>query len=96
MIRRCGQPTRTSLAFVDITASGDRSFTFYRSDPAADKLLGPEDVSREALSGASFVTFGSIPLLREPARSAVHRTVELAEELAVPIALCEPAAAFMG
>jgi fructokinase len=85
-IRRCGPPTRTSLAFVDITASGDRFFTFYRSEPAADELLGPEDVSREALSGASFVTFGSIPLLREPARSAVHRAVELAEELDVPVA----------
>jgi fructokinase len=85
-VRRCEPPTRTSLAFVDVMASGERSFTFYRSDPAADELLSPEDVSREALSGASFVTFGSIPLLREPARSAVHRVVELAGELDVPVA----------
>jgi fructokinase len=85
-VRRCEPPTRTSLAFVDVTASGDSSFTFYRSDPAADELLSPEDVSPEALSGASFVTFGSIPLRREPARSAVYRAVELAEELGVSIA----------
>src|ERR687885_1525798 len=85
-VRRCEPPTRTSLAFVDVTASGDRSFTFYRSDPAADELLDPEDISREALSGASFVTFGSIPLLREPARSAVRRAAELAGELGISVA----------
>jgi fructokinase len=85
-VRRCEPPTRTSLAFVDVMASGDCSFTFYRSDPAADELLGPEDVSREAVSGASFVTFGSISLLREPARSAVHQVVELSCELDVSIA----------
>ena len=85
-VRRCEPPTRTSLAFVEITAGGDRSFTFYRSDPAADELLSPEDVSREALSGASFINFGSIPLIKNPARSAIHRIAELAEELDVPLA----------
>ena len=85
-VRRCEPPTRTSLAFVEITAGGDRSFTFYRSDPAADELLSPEDVSRETLSGASFINFGSIPLIKDPARSAIHRTAEVAEELDVPLA----------
>src|SRR5918912_4241585 len=41
-VRRCEPPTRTSLAFVDVMASSDRSFTFYRSDPAADEPLSPE------------------------------------------------------
>ena len=85
-VRRCEPPTRTSLAFVEITSGGDRSFTFYRSDPAADELLSVEDVSRETLSGVSFVNFGSIPLIKDPARSAVYRTAELAEELDVPLA----------
>jgi fructokinase len=85
-VRRCEPPTRTSLAFVEVAADGDRSFTFYRSDPAADELLSAEDVSREVLSGASFVNFGSIPLIREPSRSAVHRAADLAEELDVPLA----------
>jgi fructokinase len=85
-VRRCEPPTRTSLAFVEITAGGDRSFTFYRSDPAADELLSPEDVSRKALSGVSFINFGSIPLIKDPARSAIHRTAELAEELDIPLA----------
>jgi fructokinase len=84
-VRRCEPPTRTSIAFVEIS-SGDRSFTFYRSDPAADELLSAEDVSEEVLSGASFVYFGSIPLIKAPARSAIHRAVELAEKLEIPVA----------
>jgi fructokinase len=84
-VRRCEPPTRTSIAFVEISG-GERSFTFYRSDPAADELLSAEDVSEVALSWASFVNFGSIPLIKDPARSAIHRAVELAEKLDVPVA----------
>jgi len=84
-VRRCEPPTRTSIAFVEISG-GERSFTFYRSEPAADELLSAEDVSEEVLSSASFVNFGSIPLIKDPSRSAIHRAVELAEELDVPVA----------
>jgi fructokinase len=85
-VRRCEPPTRTSLAFVEIGDEGDRSFTFYRSDPAADELLDEEDVSRKLLSGASFVNFGSILLIKEPGRSAIHKAAKLARELDVPTA----------
>ena len=85
-VRRCEPPTRTSLAFVEIEDDGDRSFTFYRSDPAADELLSPEDVSEELLSGASFVNFGSILLLKDPGRSAVHKAAKLARDLNIPTA----------
>jgi fructokinase len=85
-VGRQPQPTRTSLAFVEIDESGDRAFTFYRSSPAADELLAPEDVTEKLVSGASFVNFGSIPLIREPVRSATHRIVDLADELDVPVA----------
>ncbi len=85
-VRSCEPPTRTSLAFVEIGKGGERSFTFYRSDPAADELLSPDDVPREILSGASFVNFGSIPLLKDPARSAVHAAASRARELGVPVA----------
>lgn len=83
---RQSPPTRTSLAFVEISATGDRSFTFYRSSPAADELLSPEDLGADFLSGVSFLNFGSIPLIRDPARSATHRAVELAEEAGVATA----------
>jgi fructokinase len=79
-------PTRTSLAFVEISDTGDRSFTFYRSSPAADELLSSEDVMEEIVSGASFVNFGSIPLIREPVRSATRRLAEIANELDIPVA----------
>ena len=79
-------PTRTTLAFVEVSEDGDREFTFYRSVPAADELLSPDDVKREALSGASFVSFGSIPLIKEPARSATLRFAQLANEMGIPVA----------
>ncbi len=85
-VRRCEPPTRTSLAFVEIGEDGDRSFTFYRSDPAADELISPEDISEEFLSGASFVNFGSILLIKDPARSAVHKAARLAHDLTVQTA----------
>jgi len=85
-VGRQSQPTRTSLAFVEIAPDGDRDFTFYRSTPAADELLSPEDVTEDVLSGASFVNFGSIPLIREPVRSATHRIAELAREHDIPVA----------
>ena len=79
-------PTRTSVAFVEVGEDGDRSFTFYRSHPAADELLGPEDVAERIVSGASFVNFGSIPLLKEPSRSAIRKAAKLARDLDVPVA----------
>ncbi|HEV2060080.1 MAG TPA: carbohydrate kinase [Solirubrobacteraceae bacterium] len=79
-------PTRTTLAFVEVSADGDREFTFYRSVPAADELLAPDDISRESLEGASFANFGSIPLLKEPVRAATHRFAELANEMDVAVA----------
>jgi len=85
-VSRQSPPTRTSLAFVEIGNDGDRTFTFYRSSPAADELLSPEHVTENLISGATFVNFGSIPLIREPARSATHRVAELARELDIPVA----------
>ena len=85
-IRRQSPPTRTTLAFVEIDEHGDRAFTFYRSVPAADELLAPHDIKRESLSGASFANFGSIPLIKDPVRSATRTFVELANELDVAVA----------
>lgn len=85
-VRRCEPPTRTSLAFVEVAEDGDRTFTFYRSDPAADELLAPEDVSADTLRGASFVNFGSIPLIKEPSRTAIRAAAKLAHESNIPVA----------
>ena len=73
-ILRDPPPTRTTLAFVEVSEDGDREFTFYRSVPAADELLAPEDIKRESLSGASFANFGSIPHGRSFACRSVYDT----------------------
>ena len=85
-VRRCELPTRTSLAFVEIDEEGDREFTFYRSDPAADELLSPEDVSEELFSDASFINFGSIPLIQDPVASAIKEAARLAADAEVSVA----------
>ena len=85
-VLRQSPPTRTTLAFVEIAPDGDRKFTFYRSVPAADELLAPEDITRESLSDASFANFGSIPLIKDPVRSATRRFAEFANELGVAVA----------
>jgi fructokinase len=85
-VGRQSPPTRTSLAFVEIGPDGDREFTFYRSSPAAAELLSADDVTDDLVAGASFVNFGSIPLIREPSRSATHRIARLAQEHGVPVA----------
>jgi fructokinase len=85
-VRRQPPPTRTTLAFVEVSEDGDREFTFYRSVPAADELLSPEDIRRETLEGASFANFGSIPLIKDPVRSATRTFAETANELGVAVA----------
>lgn len=85
-VKRQPPPTRTTLAFVDISDDGDRKFTFYRSVPAADELLAPSDIEPDILSGASFANFGSIPLIKEPVRSATRTFAELANEMDVAVA----------
>lgn len=85
-VTRQAPPTRTTLAFVEIDEEGDREFTFYRTDPAADERLSPDDVSEDLLSGASFVNFGSIPLIKEPAAAAIRAAAKLASEADVPVA----------
>jgi fructokinase len=85
-VRREPPPTRTTLAFVEVSKDGDREFTFYRSVPAADELLAPEDIRRESLLGASFANFGSIPLIKDPVRSATRKFAELAIEMDVAVA----------
>src|SRR3712207_5297292 len=79
-------PLFASPAFVEVPPAGDGSFPFSPSTPAADELLSAADVTGDLLDGASFVNFGSIPLIREPSRSATHRVAELARDHGVPVA----------
>lgn len=66
---RFSKEARTALAFVSLTAEGERSFVFYRH-PSADMLMRPEDVALEVLKGKRLFHFGSITMINEPSRSA--------------------------
>ena len=66
----------TTLAFVQLTPEGDRSFTFYRK-PGADVMLAPADVDRALLRDCRIFHFGSVSLTDEPRRTA---TLEAARE----------------
>lgn len=58
---RMDKKARTALAFVTLTADGERDFLFYRH-PSADMLFTPEDVDLEAIQQARIFHFDSISL----------------------------------
>ncbi|MEI3014201.1 MAG: carbohydrate kinase [Ruthenibacterium lactatiformans] len=66
----------TTLAFVQLTPEGNRSFTFYRK-PGADVMLAPAEVDRALLRDCRIFHFGSVSLTDEPCRTA---TLEAARE----------------
>lgn len=68
---------RTGLAFVSLTAEGDRDFCFFRN-PSADMLLTPDELPVDLLSGCAVFHYGSITLIQDPSRSATLRAVETA------------------
>jgi sugar/nucleoside kinase (ribokinase family) len=68
---------RTGVTFVAVSASGGRSFLFYRH-PSADMLISPADLDPVRVSRGRVFHFGSSTLSREPARSATQKALELA------------------
>jgi fructokinase len=67
----------TTLAFVQLSETGDRSFSFYRRE-GADVMLTGQEVNREVIDSAKLFHFGSVSLTGEPCRSAVHETLQYA------------------
>lgn len=75
MTERCG----TTLAFVHLSETGERSFSFYR-DPGADLLLEPAELKRDVIENCCIFHFGSVSMTGEPSRSATLEAVSLARE----------------
>ena len=71
--------TATSLAFVQLSETGDRDFSFYRN-PGADTQIRFEEVRKEDLNNAKVLCFGSLLLTAEPGRTAVPQIVKYARE----------------
>lgn len=69
----------TTLAFVTLDATGNRSFSFARK-PGADTCLRPEEVNTALLDEGKVLHFGTLSLTDEPARSATRAAVAYARE----------------
>lgn len=69
----------TTLAFVQLDESGDRSFTFYRK-PGADMMLTVGEVDRGLVDDCRVFHFGSVSLTDEPCRSATLETAVYARK----------------
>lgn len=72
---RCG----TTLAFVHLSDTGDRSFSFYRN-PGADLLLEPAELSYQLIDDCRIFHFGSVSMTGEPSVSATLSAVRYARE----------------
>jgi fructokinase len=68
---------KTALAFVTLTAAGERDFVFYR-DPSADMLFPAAEVRPEWFGGQGILHFGTLSLTHPASRAATERAIELA------------------
>ena len=68
------KPSGTTLAFVHLDKTGNRSFSFYR-DPGADTLLESCDLQDFPFEKCRIFHTGSLSLTAEPARSATFSGV---------------------
>lgn len=74
----------TTLAFVSLDESGNRSFTFFRN-PGADIMLTKDEVMLELIDDANIFHFGSLSFTNEPSRSATKFALEHARSKGVTI-----------
>ncbi|MCI8623055.1 MAG: carbohydrate kinase [Provencibacterium sp.] len=68
----------TTLAFVQLTPEGDRSFSFYRK-PGADVMLTAAEVDPALLQNCRVFHFGSVSLTDEPSRTATLEAARAAK-----------------
>ena len=69
----------TTLAFVALSPSGERTFSFARK-PGADTCLNSSEVDRDVIRHSKILHIGSLSMTDEPARSATLHAVALAKE----------------
>lgn len=76
---RIDQNVRTTLAFVTLDETGNRSFAFFRN-PGADIMLETSEVDEALIRSTKIFHFGSLSLTHEPARSATLHAINTAKE----------------
>ena len=69
----------TTLAFVALSDTGERSFSFARK-PGADTCLTENEVKKELISECRIFHIGSLSLTAEPVRTTTFKALEMAKE----------------
>ena len=69
----------TTMAFVTLDGTGNRSFSFARK-PGADTCLRTDEINRSLIEECRVFHFGTLSLTDEPARSATQAAVAFAKE----------------
>ncbi|NRF93794.1 carbohydrate kinase [Paenibacillus frigoriresistens] len=69
----------TTLAFVLLSKSGERSFTFHRK-PGADQMMNADEIDYSIIANAKIFHFGSVSLTHDPARTATCEAVSFAKK----------------
>lgn len=70
---------RTTLAFVETLADGDRDFSFYRN-PGADMMLREEELREELIRDAKIFHFGTLSMTHDEVRRATKKAIALARD----------------
>jgi fructokinase len=68
----------TTLAFVHLSETGDRSFSFYRRQ-GADLMLRWEELNLSLIDESDVFHFGSVSLSGQPCRDTLHQAVHYAK-----------------
>lgn len=68
----------TTLAFVTLSKTGDRSFSFARK-PGADTKLTYEEIDLSIIDCCTILHFGSLSFTDEPSRESVLKTLKYAK-----------------
>ena len=74
----------TTLAFVDLSETGERTFSFARK-PGADTCLAKEELKKEIIKESKVFHIGSLSLTDEPVKTATFKALEIAKNAGVII-----------
>lgn len=74
-----GEDAFTTLAFVALSAEGERSFSFARK-PGADTCLNESELRADLIKESKVFHIGSLSLTAEPVKSTTLKALEIAKE----------------
>ena len=78
------EEVNTTLAFVHLDETGDRSFSFYRK-PGADMMLTKEEINSTQVQQTRIFHFGSLSMTHEPVKSATMKALKHGREKGILI-----------